>query len=206
MPNRNPEHETSATLMMRVQQSPADSRAWDEFVDHYQPMIRAWCLKWGSQASDAEDVAQEVMVRLVSAMKTFRYDPGRSFRAWLKTVTQNAWTDFAKSQRIKAAGGEGKAHLIADSRDALADLERQMQEALDRELLELAMRKVQTRVKPATWQAFVLTAIEDRPAAQVAAELQMPVAHVFVAKHRVRKRIEEEVRTLQRGPCDPGSS
>jgi hypothetical protein len=34
----------SLKLMMRVQQDPADPKAWDEFVHSYQPMIRAWCL------------------------------------------------------------------------------------------------------------------------------------------------------------------
>jgi DNA-directed RNA polymerase specialized sigma subunit len=90
MASKNPDDDTSITLMMRVGQSPADRGAWDRFVERYQPMIRAWCLRWGSQATDADDVAQEVMTKLVTAMRTFRYDPDRSFRAWLKTVTQNA--------------------------------------------------------------------------------------------------------------------
>ena len=58
--------------MMRVQQDPADPEAWDEFVHRYQPMIRAWCLKWGAQAFDADDVAQQVLIKLMSAMKTYR--------------------------------------------------------------------------------------------------------------------------------------
>jgi hypothetical protein len=48
MSNRNPEQETSLTLMMRVQQSPGDSEAWEDFVDRYRPLIRAWCIRWGS--------------------------------------------------------------------------------------------------------------------------------------------------------------
>jgi hypothetical protein len=31
--------DTSLTLMMRVQKDPADPRAWDEFVQRYQPII-----------------------------------------------------------------------------------------------------------------------------------------------------------------------
>src|SRR5215813_6156568 len=48
--------DTSPTLIERVQTSPADREAWEEFVRRYQPMIRAWCVKWGLQASDADDV------------------------------------------------------------------------------------------------------------------------------------------------------
>ena len=161
-------------------------------------MIRAWCLRWGSQASDADDVAQEVLTKLVTAMKTFRYDPDRTFRAWLKTVTQNAWIDFTRSQSLRAATDPGRILSIADSHDALVDLEKQMEEALDRELFELAMHRVEKRVKPTTWQAFRRTVIDNRPGPEVARELGIQVAHVFVAKHRVQKMLEHEVRVLQR--------
>ena len=87
---------------------------------------------------------------------------------------------------------------IADSRDALADLERQIEDAFEREILELAMRRVESRVKPTTWQAFQLTAIENRSGVEAAKELQMQVAHVFVAKHRVQKMLEEEVQALKK--------
>jgi RNA polymerase sigma-70 factor (ECF subfamily) len=189
--------DTSLTLMMRVQKNPADPRAWDEFVQRYQPIIRTWCLKWGSQPSDADDVAQEVLLKLLSAMRKFQYDPARSFRAWLKTVTQNAWNDFVTSPHHKSDGSSQRIGSIADSRDALTDLERQMEDAFERELLELAMHRVEKRVKPTTWQAFRLTAIENRPGAETAKQLQMQVAHVYVAKHRVQKMLEEEMRILK---------
>ena len=56
----SPEKETSLTLMMRVQQDPADPLAWDEFAQRYQPIIRAWCLRWGAQPSDADDEQRPV--------------------------------------------------------------------------------------------------------------------------------------------------
>jgi RNA polymerase sigma-70 factor (ECF subfamily) len=182
---------------MRIQKDPADTEAWDEFVERYGPLMRTWCLRWGSQTSDADDVAQNVLLKLLRAMKTFQYDPNRSFRAWLKTVTQNAWNDFIASRRLGLAEAPDRIDTIADSHDALADLERRMEEAFERELLELAMRRIARRVKPATWQAFRLTAIENRPGAEAAKELGMQVAHVFVAKHRVQKMLEEEVRILK---------
>jgi RNA polymerase sigma-70 factor (ECF subfamily) len=191
--------DTSLTLMMRVQQDPTDSQAWEEFVLRYRPMISAWCRKWGSQESDAEDVAQAVLLKLLTAMKRFKYDPHRSFRAWLKTVTQNAWNDLMASRRANPAADAVQVYAIADSHDALADLEQTMERAYDSELLDLAMRRVEKRVRPQTWQAFQLTAIQNRPGAEAAKELAMPVAHVFVAKHRVQKQLEEEMRILVGG-------
>ena len=192
--------DTSTTLMIRIQEDPADQRAWDEFVQRYRPMIHAWCLRSGAQPSDADDIAQEVLIKLLAAIKKFQYDPTRSFRSWLKTVTQHAWSDLARSRRHTTDKAGGLIEALADSHDALADLEKQLEDAFDRELLELAMRRVEKRVKPITWQAFRLTAIENRPGADAAKELQMPVAHVFVAKYRVQKMLEEEVRFLKESP------
>ena len=89
--------------------------------------------------------------------------------------------------------------MVADSAEARSDLERQLEDAFDRELLELASHRVKGRVKPGTWEAFQLTAVEGvrrrcGPATGIA------VAHVFVAKHRVQKMLQEEVRILKNEP------
>jgi RNA polymerase sigma-70 factor (ECF subfamily) len=193
--SKTPNDDTSLTLMMRVQQDPADPKAWDEFVHRYQPMIRAWCLKWGAQPSDADDVAQQVLIKLMAAMKTYRCESSASFRGWLKTVTHNAWIDFVR--RPVATQAPDWISSLADSHDALEDLEQQMEQAYERELLELAMRRVEPRVKPNTWEAFRLTSIEHLSGAEAAERLTTPVSSVFVAKHRVLKLLEEEVRKLK---------
>jgi RNA polymerase sigma-70 factor (ECF subfamily) len=192
-----PHGETSETLMMRVRKDPADSRAWSEFDRRYRPMIHSWCLRWGAQSSDADDIAQQVLLKLLRAMKKFEYDPSRSFRAWLKMVTRSVWTDLIAARDPKATGDWTVIDAIADSFDAQADLERRLEEAFDHELLELAMHRVEQRVKPTTWKAFCLTALDNRPGAEAAKELAMPVAHVFVAKYRVQKLLQEEVRLLR---------
>jgi RNA polymerase sigma-70 factor (ECF subfamily) len=193
--SKSREKDTSQTLMMRVQQDPADPAAWNEFVQRYQPMIRAWCLRWGAQSSDADDVAQQVLIKLMTAMKTYRCESAASFRGWLKTVTRNAWIDFVR--RPSASQAPDWIASIADSHDVLDDLEQQMEQAFERELLELAMRRVKPRVKPNTWEAFRLTSIENLSGNHAARRLGAPIANVFVAKHRVMKLLEEEVRVLR---------
>jgi RNA polymerase sigma-70 factor (ECF subfamily) len=59
------------------------------------------------------------------------------------------------------------------------------------------MKRVEERVKPNTWMAFQLTAIGNRTGVEAGQQLEMPVAHVFVARHRVQKMIEAEVRSLK---------
>jgi RNA polymerase sigma factor (sigma-70 family) len=193
----NPIDDTSLTLMMRLQKSPTDVRAWGEFVERYGPMIRAWCLKWGLQDSDADDVVQEVLVKLFAAIRKFQYDATRSFRAWL---TQHAWSDFIAARRKDPGRYACPIDLAADSTEAQSDLERQIEDAFDAELLELALNRVKKRIKAATWDAFQLTVLDGLSGAAAAAKLQIPVAHVFVAKSRVQRMLQEEARILKNVP------
>lgn len=189
--------DTSLTLLERLQNDPNDPQAWSLFVERYQPRIRAWCLTWHLQASDANDVAQEVMVKLFAALRKFQYDP-RSFRAWLKTVTKHALSDFINARRKDPGRNASPIDTIADSAEAQSALERQIEEAFDAELAELAMHRVKKRVKPATWQAFQLTVVEGLSGADAAKKMQIPVAHLFVAKNRVQKMLREEARILRK--------
>jgi RNA polymerase sigma-70 factor (ECF subfamily) len=142
-------------------------------------------------------VAQHVLLKLLTAMKSYRPDPKASFRGWLKAVTHNAWRDFAR--RPRTGQDSGSLDAIADSSDALTDLEKEMQQAYERELLDLAMHRVEERVHPSTWEAFRLTSVESLSGIEVATRLNMRVSNVFVAKHRVIKLLEEEVCNLKAG-------
>src|SRR5262249_52407462 len=98
---------TSPTLLGRLRHDPADQAAWAEFVGRYGRQVYAWCRQSKLQEADAEDVTQAVLTRLADRMRTFVYDPGRSFRGWLRTLTRNAWSDFVQSrQRGGRASGD----------------------------------------------------------------------------------------------------
>jgi DNA-directed RNA polymerase specialized sigma24 family protein len=122
----NPKQNPSVTLMMRLQEDPADPRARDEFVRRYHPMIRAWCLRWESRPADADIVAQQVLVNLLTAMEQFRNQAGSGFRGWLKTVTRTAWLDFLASRQFSNPHWES-INSLTTSNDAYGDLERQVQ-------------------------------------------------------------------------------
>jgi RNA polymerase sigma factor (sigma-70 family) len=192
--------DTSLTLLERLQKNPEDPQAWKLFIERYQPRIRRWCLTWGLQESDADDVAQDVLVKLFAVLGKFQYDPSRSFRAWLKTVTQHVWLDFVAARRRDPVRTSERIDTITDSADAQSDLERQLEDAFEHELLEVAMHRIKERAKPAYWEAFHLTAIEGLSGAEVANKLGIPVGTVFVAKHRVQKMLQEEVRVLKNEP------
>jgi len=190
---------TRITLLGRLRRDPDDQHAWAEFVEHYGPRLHAWCLRWGLQEADAQDVTQNVLLRLARKMRDFTYDPNGSFRAWLKTLAQHACSDYVASrQRAGQASGEAVDHLLA-SVEARQDLLARLDEEFDRELLEQAIARVRLRVAPQTWEAFRLTALEGLPGAEAARRVPMQVAQVFVAKRRVQKMLQAELEGLDGG-------
>src|SRR5438067_9189575 len=96
--------QTSPTLLGRLGRCPTDQAAWNAFVDRYGPKIYAWCLHWRLQKADAEDVTQNVLLKLSHTLVGFTYDPSKSFRAWLKTITRHALSDFLDSRKPGTQG------------------------------------------------------------------------------------------------------
>src|SRR5262245_50625864 len=190
---------TRVSLLIRLAQSgPVDQTAWQEFVDHYGPMIYKWCRRWDLQEADARDVTQQVWLRLAHKMTTFTYDAGRSFRAWLRTLTHHAWRDFVADQQ-RPGQGSGDSNVLASlsTLEAREDLLRRLEEEFDLDVLEEAVGRVRERVEPSTWEAFLLTAVEAVPAVEVARRLNKKVATIYVARSKVQRMLQEEVQRLR---------
>src|SRR5262249_45723629 len=100
---------TRVTLLARLRQNPTDEAAWDEFVECYGRHIYRWCRQWQLQEADAEDVTQDLFVKLAQKLRTFAYDPSLSFRGWLKTLAHHAWRDFVDGRRPVPAGSSSQA-------------------------------------------------------------------------------------------------
>ena len=191
---------TRVSILMALRNDPCDQSAWSAFVDRYGPQIHAWCLRWKLQEADAQDVTQMVLVKLVRQLPDFTYDPSRSFRGWLRTLTAHSWSDFIGEQ-VRGVRGAADA-VVADMLNtvqARVDLVRHLEDAFDQELLELAMDEVSRRVEPHTWEAFRLTAIEGVAAEEVAARLGIRVATVYRARHVVQTMLRETLAALESG-------
>jgi RNA polymerase sigma factor (sigma-70 family) len=188
---------TRSSLLARLRHDPLNDAAWEEFVEHYGRHIYRWCRRWRLQDADAEDVAQEILLKLARKLRDFAYNPKSSFRGWLKTVAHHAWRDFVDGQdRARPIADEHIWELLR-SVEAREDLIQKLEEAFDFELLEAAKVQVRLRVAPHTWEAFRLVAIEGLPVAEVAAKVDMQVAMVYVAKSKVQKMLQEEVQKLE---------
>jgi RNA polymerase sigma factor (sigma-70 family) len=187
---------TSTTLLLRLQLAPSDHAAWDEFVERYGRRIEGWCRQWGLQNADAEDVAQTVLLKLLRAMESFRYDARQRFRAWLKTVTHHAWQDWVRSRKKLVVSVDNSLYDALESVAARDDLAAWMEGAYERELLDQALLRVRPRVHQQTWEAFRLTTYEGLSGAEVASRLGMAITSVYKARSNVRKLLEAEVDLL----------
>lgn len=92
-------YKTRPSLLARLRTS-TDEEAWREFDDRYRELVLRYCRLRGLQASDADDVRQLVMFRLVDSMKRFEYDPARGrFHHYLGTVVGHAITRFKNNKQ-----------------------------------------------------------------------------------------------------------
>jgi RNA polymerase sigma factor (sigma-70 family) len=188
---------TRATLLARLRHDPSNEAAWDDFVEQYGRHIYRWCRQWRLQDADAEDVTQEILLKLARKLRDFVYDPKSSFRGWLKTVAHHAWRDFVDGRALARPTADEHIWELLQSVEAREDFIQRLEEAFDYELLEAAKVQVRLRVAPHTWEAFRLVAIEGLPVAEVAAKVHMQVAMVYVAKSKVQKMLQEEIQKLE---------
>jgi len=172
-------------------------------VNRYSPTVFEWCRRNSLQDSDAADVTQQVLLKLVTTMQSFEYDQHRgTFRGWLKTVTENAVKDLGRQwqrRNVKVAGDTITSDLLNSICDptALNQLTEQIEAQYREEVLNEAKNQVKSRVKPATWEAWYRTAVDQHKVADVAVEVGMTVSEVYVAKSRVNKMLREEVQRME---------
>ena len=107
----------------------------------YEPKILHWCRGWGLQESDARDVTQDVLLKLQGLLAKFAYDPSRSFRGWLRTLTHHARRDLVDDRkRTGFASGDTAMQGFFENITAGDTLVQQLQEEFRKELLDQAPR------------------------------------------------------------------
>ncbi len=185
-------------MLGRLGRSPSDQAAWEAFVDRYGPKIYKWCLHWRLQEADAEDVTQSVLLKLANKLAYFSYDPSKSFRAWLKTITRHALSDYLASQKDGTLGsGDTQSIQMLASVEARDDLSSRLEQEFDHELLDEAMSRVRLRIDPEKWEVFRLLAIENLSGVDVAKRVNMKLATVYVVRSKVQKLLQEEIQKLE---------
>lgn len=189
---------TRPSLLVRLRNA-HDDEAWQQFISLYGPAVQRFARKRGLQDADAADVQQNVLAAVHDGLRQSHYDPRKGpFRGWLFGIVRHSLARFLnKQERIEHGAGDTAAlerlHAEPDresAESALWDQECKRQQFL------WAAERVRSQVEPESWQAFWQTAVENRPAGDIARELNMRLGAVYTAKSRVLARIKQEIETM----------
>ena len=189
--------ETRQSLLLRAQTG--ETNAWKDLTDLYRPLILGWLNRQGVPARDLEDLSQEVLVSVVKHLPSFQHSGHRcAFRSWLRTIVCSRTTDYWRAAALatQAQGGSGATAALQQLADPDSELNRRWDEEHDRYVLDCLLDLVEEEFEPVTLQAFRRLALAGLSGAEVAQELGLSVAAVYVAKSRVLQRIRQEAEGL----------
>jgi RNA polymerase sigma-70 factor (ECF subfamily) len=182
---------TPPSLLERLRQT-SERDAWEKFVDMYTPLFVVWTKRLNLAEPEAADLIQDVFTILVQELPRFQYNAQKSFRAWLKTILLNRWRNQLRRRRGDKEQGEEGLENVAATDEFQEFEETEYRRYLARRALELMQKEFQ----PATWKACWEFVVQDRPAAEVSAELGLTINAVYLAKARVLRRLREELAGL----------
>ena len=170
---------------------------WLEFDRLYRPAIRFFLRqKFYSLVSDYDDIAQDVMVRLVRELRSGKYDAGRArFRTYLYAIVYNIAVDYLRARKRAEGIDPVSLEWMGQTPPTGYDMmERQWREAC----CEAARKHVLERVPLAEGYREIWLDIEKglKPA-EIAKSRSVSPALVRQVKHRVAEMIREYVRLLQ---------
>ncbi|MEM7309380.1 MAG: sigma-70 family RNA polymerase sigma factor [Planctomycetota bacterium] len=191
-----PSSSITTTALLVGLRDPANAEAWKQFMERYHPIVLGVARRLRFSPSDAEDVAQDVLVRFLRDYAAGGYSRERGrLRTWIVAMTRARAIDH-----LRRAGG-GPPETQADpaelpDQDALERI--WAEETRDRivaDSLELLRRTGSLREE--TIRAFELTTLQERPATEVASELGLTTGAVYIAKHRCLERLRGYVAELE---------
>ena len=176
-----------------------DADAWEDIVRTYNRRIYNVCYRFTGSADSAEDLAQEVFIKMYRTLDSYAPEKG-AFTTWIMTMTRNLLVDHyrkAKQDRVKDSLDAG----ITEDEDAvpLSDrIEDQAPSADDRiqrrETQEMVQKAIQ-KLSPELREAVILRDLQDMDYREIAQVLKVPEGTV---KSRINRGRTELARLLQR--------
>ena len=188
-----PDTPVSLLARMAAARTGASEASWTRFFELYQPVIVKFAAFSGA-GREAEDVAQDVFVKLVEVFRRSAYDPAHgTFRAYLATMIRhevvNRWHKAAvraEGRHVSIDNYEHPVELAAPSETA-AILDARWRLARRQAAVEHVLTKTALSEKSkAIYRAYVL---EERPIDEVAAAFGVPNNTVSQTKTRVARMI-----------------
>jgi len=176
-----------------------DAGAWEEIVRRYNRRIYNLCYRFAGSADDAQDLTQEVFIKMYRTLNSYDVDRG-AFVTWVTTVTRNLLVDhFRKTKQDRMTDSLDAAPSEHEDATPLSDRIEDKSSPPDagvrsRETREAVHHALQ-RLSPELREAVILRDLQDMDYREIAAVLKVPEGTV---KSRINRGRAELARLLQR--------
>jgi RNA polymerase sigma-70 factor (ECF subfamily) len=198
---RTPEQEAAQEALARLvrQCLAGDQQAWQQLVVSQHRRIYAICYRFTGSAADAEDLTQELFLKLYRNLGSFDYHKG-SFQTWIATLARNLLVDhFRRTRQDRATDSLDASLATGEDAPSLADRladPRPSQESHAAGLeLKASIQQALAQLSPELREAVILRDLEDMDYKEIAQVLRIPEGTV---KSRISRGRGELARLLRR--------
>jgi RNA polymerase sigma-70 factor (ECF subfamily) len=168
-----------------------DEKAYRELVELYQPRVYSLAIRMVRRAEDAEDVAQETFIRMFRALD--RYDPSRSFGAWLCSIAARLAIDQLRRRKLHPIPLTGRDKDDEEYTIEVEDPGLRPDEVAVRAEEESRMRTLIDSLPPHYRVAVLLRHQQDLSYEEIATALHLPLGTVKARIHRARALLRERI-------------
>ena len=170
-----------------------DEAAWEELVRQHTRQVYGLCFLFTNSAQEAQDLTQEVFLRVFKTIKTFRSAEG-SFHTWLARVTRNLLIDHYRRTRQERVTDsiEEQLPMLQEKGGAAAARPDQALAGLEAsEILQATLQKL----SPDLREAVILRDLQEMEYREIAEVLDIPEGTV---KSRINRGRAELARLLRK--------
>jgi RNA polymerase sigma factor (sigma-70 family) len=167
----------AVTLALVVRARNGDAEAFAELIEDHYDLIHRTAWKWCGNRHDAEDVAQDVCVKLGSAIRGF--DGRSAFSSWVYRITLNAVRDMQRAGKRRGRHAEAYAEVSPEDHPATQE------EAATSSQLWAAVRNLPEKQR----DAVLLVYAEELSHAAAADIMGIKEATVSFHVHEARKTL-----------------
>ncbi len=152
-------------------------------------MLRSAAHRLGLGAEEAEEVAQQTLVKVFDGIRQGQFRGGKGkFRNWMFAIARNVSIDILRRRR-DGHHGDATPSQVPDEKRCTAVFTEEWTRSLLRQAFETL--RDSSRFDPRSLRAFELLVLHSVPIGEVAAQCEMTEDQVYVAKSRVRAKFIE---------------
>jgi RNA polymerase sigma-70 factor (ECF subfamily) len=166
--------------------------AWEELVQVQTKRVYGICYRFTNSESEAQDLTQEVFLRIFRTLGSFRAGEG-SFTVWLTRLTRNLLVDHyrrTKNERV-TEGIEEKLSVLEEKTAQHGRTDGMLAGREASEVLQSALQKLSPELR----EAVILRDLQEMEYREIAHSLDVPEGTV---KSRLNRGRAELARVLRR--------